>query len=161
MSAASASFPSERSRAFRAILWGGLMAGAFDIIFAFVFYGLKGSTPIRILQSVASGLLGKDAFNDGTGTAALGMVCHFLIAFGAAAVYYAASRSLRFLVRRAVVCGLLYGILVYLFMNFVVLPLSAIPFKPSYPLDTLLIGIAGHMLLIGLPISLATRRYSN
>jgi hypothetical protein len=160
MSAASATFPLERSRAFRAILWGGLMAGVFDIIFAFVFYSLKGSTPLRILRSVASGLLGADAPKGGLGTAALGLVLHFVIAFGAAAVYYAASRGLKVLVRRAVVCGLLYGVAVYLFMNFVVLPLSAIPFKPTYPLDVLLIGLAGHMLLIGLPIALAVRRYS-
>jgi uncharacterized membrane protein YagU involved in acid resistance len=136
------------------------MAGVFDILFAFVFYSLKGSTPLRILRSVASGLLGAEASQGGLGTAALGLVLHFLIAFGAAAVYYAASRALKLLVRRAVVCGLLYGVAVYLFMNFVVLPLSAIPFKPTYPLDVLLIGLAGHMLLIGLPIALAVRRYA-
>jgi hypothetical protein len=160
MSVASGILPLDKSRASRAILWGGFVAGVLDITFAFVASGLHGVGPIRVLQSVASGLLGTAAREGGLATAALGAVLHFLIAFGIAAVYYLTSRRLVLLVRRAVVCGLLYGAGVYLFMNFVVLPLSAIYFKPTYPLSTLLIGLAGHMLLIGLPISLATRRYS-
>jgi uncharacterized membrane protein YagU involved in acid resistance len=48
-------------------------------------------------------------------------------ALGAATVYYLAGRKLTFLVSRAVLCGLIYGVLVYLFMHIVVLPLSAAP----------------------------------
>jgi len=87
-------------------------------------------------------------------------VCHFVVATGAAALYYAASRKIALLVERPVFCGLLYGIAIYLFMNFVVLPLSAFPFKPSYPLRALIPGLLCHMFLIGLPIALAVRRYS-
>lgn len=159
MSATSA--PPEGSKAYRAIFWGGLIAGILDITYAFVASWLRGGRgPVSVLQSVASGLLGANAFEGGYGTAALGAALHFLIAFTAAAVYYAASRQLKFLVQQALVCGLLYGIAVYLFMNFVVLPLSAIPFKVSYPLRTLIPALLGHMLLVGLPISLAVRRYS-
>jgi len=109
-----------------AIVWGGLLAGGLDITAAFVIYGVRGASPVRILQSIASGLLGAAAFQGGRETAALGALLHFLIALVAAAVYYAASRKLGVLLGRPVVSGLLYGVAVYVFMNFVVLPLSAV-----------------------------------
>jgi hypothetical protein len=160
MSVASAALPLERPRAARAILWGGLLAGVGDITFAFVLSGLRGVGPDRVLQSVAGGLLGAAAREGGLAAAALGAALHFLIAFSAAAVYWLASRRLRVLVRRPVVCGLLYGAAVNLFMTFVVVPLSAAYFKPSHAPSALLLNSAGHMLLVGLPVALAARRYS-
>jgi hypothetical protein len=161
LGAASATLVLERPGGYRAILWGGLLAGVGDILFAFNFYWLRnGIPPVRILQSIASGLLGEAAFFFGFGAAALGAALHFVIAFGAAAVYYLASRKLGFLVHQAVVCGLLYGVVVYVVMNFVVLPLSAFPGKAAPPLDVMIPGIVAHMLVIGLPIALAVRRYS-
>ena len=145
---------------YRAIFWGGVLAGALDITAAFVTSGMRGRGPTSVLHSVASGLLGAGAFRGGLGTAVLGLLLHFLIAFVAAAVYYAASRKFQFLAERAVVCGLLYGVAVYLFMNFVVLQLSAVPFKLSYPPAALATGMLIHMLFVGLPISLAVRRYA-
>lgn len=90
----------------------------------------------------------------------LGLALHFLIATSAAAVYYLASGQLRFLITQAVICGILFGLCVYFFMNFVVLPLSAIPFKMSFPLPSLITGLLIHMFGIGLPIALVVRRYS-
>jgi hypothetical protein len=161
MVASSATFPARRSRALRAIFWGGLVAGALDITYAFVFYGLRnGLSPARILQSVASGLLGADAFKGGLGVAALGAALHFLIAFTAAAVYYAASRRLNFLLRHAVACGVVYGVLIYALMNYVVVPLSAAPPRGAPPPVVLVTGLLVHMFFIGLPIALFARRYS-
>ena len=151
----------DRSRALRAILLGGLIAGTLDISYACIFsYLMRGTSPVRILQSVASGTLGEKARTGGLKTAALGLVLHFLIATTAAAVYYLASRQLRVLVNQAIICGILYGVIVYLFMNFVVLPLSAIPFKMSYAWPALISGLLIHMFGIGLPIALVTRKYS-
>ena len=151
----------DRSRALRAILLGGLIAGTLDISYACIFsYVMRRTSPIRILQSVASGALGARAFTGGIKTAVLGLVFHFLIALTAAAVYYFASRQLRFMITQAIICGVIYGIGIYLFMNFVVLPLSAIPFKMSYPLASLISGLLIHMFGIGLPIALVVRRYS-
>jgi hypothetical protein len=114
-----------------------------------------------VLQSVASGLLGRNADQGGLKTAALGLACHFLIAFTAAAVYFAASRKLKFLTRQAIVCGVLYGMAVYFFMYFVVLPLSAFPYKISYTATVLVTGLMIHIFCVGLPIALSARRYSN
>jgi hypothetical protein len=160
MSVASAAGSAARPRAARAILWGGLLAGVGDITFAFVVSGLRGVGPVRVLQSVAGGLLGAAARDGGLATAALGALLHFLIAFVWAAVYWLASRRLTVLVRRPVVCGLLYGAAVYAFMYLVVLPLSAAYFKPSFAPSAVLLNAAGHMLLVGLPIALAARRHS-
>ena len=160
MSVATAAPPAGRPRAARAILWGGLLAGVGDITFAFVVSGLRGVGPVRVLQSVAGGLLGAAAREGGLATAALGAALHFLIATAAAAVYWLVSLRLDVLVRRPVVCGLLYGVAVYVFMYFVVLPLSAIYFPLSRAPSSILLNAAGHMLLVGLPIALAARRYS-
>lgn len=150
----------EGSKPYQTILLAGLIAGVLDLTAAVVTTSLRGRQPIRMLQSIASGLLGLDSYNGGLKTAALGVVLHFLIATGAAAVFYAASRKLVFLVRQAIVSGLLYGIAVYFFMNLVVLPLSAFPHKISFPLSSVVIGLVVHMLCVGLPISLTVRRYS-
>jgi hypothetical protein len=161
MSVATAELPSDRPRAARAIAWGGLLAGAGDITFAFVVSWLRGVGPVRVLQSVAGGLLGRAAAEGGLATAALGAVLHLLIAFAWAAVYWLAGRRLEVLVRRPVVCGLLYGAAVYFVMYFVVLPLSAVYFKPSRELSSVLLNAAGHMLLVGLPIALAAGRFTD
>lgn len=160
MSVSTAALPLGRPRAAWAIMWGGLLAGLGDIAFAFVVSGLRGVGPVRVLQSVASGLLGAAAKEGGLATAALGAVLHFFIASVWATVYWLASRKLPLLVRRPVVCGLLYGVVVYTFMYFVVLPLSAIYFPLSRAPSSILLNAAGHMLLVGLPIALAVRRHS-
>ena len=143
----------------RAILTGGVIAGLLDITFAFIFYGIHGSTPIQILQSVASGLLGESSFQGGAATAALGAFFQLLIPTVAAAVYYGLTRMLPALRRHAVVSGLLYGIVVYVVMNQVVLPLSAIPFTPSRQFAMVAPAVVAHMFLVGLPIALANRRF--
>ena len=103
--------PSSRS-VLRGILAGGLVAGILDITDALVFHGLRGVSPVRILQAIASGLLGRDAFAGGAATAALGLSLHFVIAFGAAAVYGVASRRLSVLVERPWLAGPIFGLAV-------------------------------------------------
>ena len=148
------------NKALQAILAGGLSAGVCDILAAFITNGWRGVTPIRVLKSVASGLLGREAFQGGAGTAVLGLALHFIIAIGAAAIYYAASRKLTFLTRQPIIDRPLYGIAVFWFTNLIVLPLSAIPFKVSFKPSILVTGLIVHMLCVGLPIALAIRRFS-
>jgi hypothetical protein len=143
----------------RAVVAGGLAAGFLDLTAALVLYGLRGARLIRIVQAIASGLMGADAFKGGGATAALGVLLHFFIATAAAAVFVLASRVQPALVRRPLLWGPVYGVVVYAVMNFVVVPLSAVargPFNP--PLAATLVVI--HMLCVGLPIALAARRYA-
>jgi len=113
-----------------ALLWAGFACGVLDITAALVVYGFFGLKPMRLLQGISSGLLGSRAFSGGLATALLGLLCHFLIAFGAAAVYLVASRAVGFLLEHAVVSGVLDGVAVYFFMNRIVLPLSAAAKRP-------------------------------
>jgi uncharacterized membrane protein YagU involved in acid resistance len=154
---ASITVPRERRAAYRAIVWGGLIAGVLDLTAAFVTNYMRGLGPIGILQSIASGLLGTDSYKGGLKTAALGAVLHFFIAFTAATVFYLASRKFHFLVQRAVISGLLYGVAVYLFMNLIVLPLSAFPHKIRFSSSAVVTGLIIHMLCVGLPISLVVK----
>ncbi len=120
---------------------------------------MHGLSPVRILQSVASGLLGQKAFDGGGATAALGAVCQLVIPTLAAGVYFVLSRALPALRRHAVASGLLYGIVVYAVMNLVVVPLSAAPFKPRFTPELAGPALVAHMFFVGLPIALANRKF--
>lgn len=139
---------------------GGFLAGVLDITYAIVVVGARGRSPLWVLQSVASGLLGQKAFEGGVATGLLGLLSHFFIATSAAGVYFIGARRLAFLRRHAVISGAVFGVLVYLFMNFVVIPLSAFPLKVSYPPAVLVRGFFFHILLVGLPIALSVSRFS-
>ena len=152
--------PTNRSSAARVILWAGLIAGALDLAGACLVAWLRsGVRPVRVFQSIASGLYGPAAFTGGAKTASLGVVLHFIIATTAAAVYYLASLKLRFLIERTIIAGVLYGVAVYLFMNFVVLPLSAVTRRPM-PISGRIIGLLIIIFCVGLPIAFVVRRLS-
>ena len=144
----------------KAILVGGLIAGALDITYAFILWWLRAQvTPMQILQSVATGILGKASYDGGAGTAILGAFLHFFNALVIAAIFVGASRIWPVLARRATLSGPLYGVGVYLVMNYVVLPLSAFPPRTRPPASVVWItGVLAHMFLIGLPIALAAKR---
>jgi len=145
-----------------AIFWGGLACGIFDISQAMIALRLHaGLSPARVLQSVASGLLGKAAYQGGAKTAVLGAFLHFFIAFSWAAIYFIASSRLAFLTASPVISGLLYGEFVWLVMTCVVLPLSAIHrWPPVWNAAAIITGPIGHTVLVGLPIALAVKRFS-
>lgn len=129
-----------------------------DITCAIIMAVLRGSTPMRLLQFVASGLLGRSAFEGGVATAAVGAVIHFAIAFAVVAAFYVARQYIAVAREWPVVSGLTYGLIVFAVMNLIVLPLSAA--RPRHALVPDLIQIAIHMFIIGLPTSLLLRRFS-
>jgi hypothetical protein len=145
------------NRPLPAILVGGLIVGALDLAYAIAVYSPR--RPILIPQTIASGLLGRASYGGGMATAALGVVLHFVIALGAATVYYLASRKLKLLVRHAVPCGMVFGALVYLFMHWVVLPLSAAP-HGQMAFVYKAAEFVEHWFCVGLPIALSVRRYA-
>jgi hypothetical protein len=158
MSTATVSFSLRRFTPGQAILWGGIICGALDATDGVVAYWLHaGLNPIQALQFIASGALGQAAFDGGLSAAGLGAAIHFLIAFVVAAIYVAASRWIPLLRAESVIFGLAFGAAVYLVMNFLVLPLSAVAPSP-FSLAMFLNGVIGHALFVGLPISLNARR---
>ena len=138
---------------------GWLVAGTCDITYATVFSYLRsGVAPSRILQSVASGLIGRVAFDGGARTAALGLGLHYMNALIITTIFFLVARSQRGLLQRPVTTGALYGGVVYLVMNYVVIPLSAIG-AIGYPPPAIWIsGVLVHFFLIGVPIALAARQ---
>lgn len=146
-----------RQAAAYAVVVGGLVAGAIDITYALTFSGLRGVAPTRLLQSVASGLLGSDAYQGGMPVAVLGFVVHFVLMMIIAAIFYFASTRLRFLVEKPLLWGGLYGFAVFWVMNLVVLPLSAFPSQVKFAPLWLTTSLIVHAFGIGVPIAFASR----
>jgi hypothetical protein len=147
------------SNAFRTIFIAGLICGMLDGLSAIAVSAYFGSGPIRVFQGIASGLLGRSAFQGGMGTALLGLALHFVVATGAASVYYLASRSLPVMIDHALVCGVAFGVLVHLFMTFVTIPLSKIGHRP-FVLQSFVIFLLVSMIVIGPSIALTIRYFS-
>lgn len=112
--------------ALRVALIGGACVGTLDLLFARIYWDRPGLTFQRVCQSIAAGLYGKASFDGGLTTAWIGAACHYLMTACMALAYFLVSRRLPALVRYPVSLGLAYGVVLYLFMNFVVLPLSAV-----------------------------------
>jgi hypothetical protein len=139
-------------RLLKPILIGGAIAGTLDEISAILSLGWN------VPRVDAAGLLGPRVIHGSDPWVwILGLALHYFIAFSAAAIYCLASRRLLFLRDHFLVCGLFYGIAVFLTMYLVVMPLCAFHYKGPYTLHTLLQGIIVHMLLIGLPIAISLR----
>jgi hypothetical protein len=150
----------DRPSAVRAILWAWAVAGTLDILSAVVLTVLREGSVMKMLQGIASGLLGPKALEGGFATTGLGLALHYLIALGAVVTFWAASRKLPWLLDHAVISGLLYGLAVWLFMNGVVLPLAFPQFHFPPPARSMATQIPIHLVLLGLPIALIVRRFS-
>jgi hypothetical protein len=144
----------QRSRV-ATILIGGLTVGLFDGAYAVIFSAFRGVSGARVFQSVASGIYGRDSYNKGTTTVILGVLIHFFIATCVVIAYWIAARRIEVLRRRPVLFGGIYGLFVYLFMNLVVIPLSAVPYRPKLP--AIITGVIVHIVLIGIPAALFAR----
>ena len=145
----------------QATLVGGLLAGAADMSYALLWFsGVKGIPWMKIPQSVAGGLIGKATFDGGAGTVALGLALHWLIALIWAAIFVSVARKfLPAIIRTPIPSGLAYGVFVYFFMNWVVLPLDAMHTTPRLaPWNTTLTGLFVHMAGIGLAIAISASK---
>lgn len=139
------------------LLLGAVLSGTLDLVFATSFWGLKGVSPVVVLQSIASGLIGRSAFHGGAKTAVLGLALHFGIATGMVLAYALGSLCWPVLRHQTWSCGVLYGLLLYAVMNGIVVPLSAAT-TPPFHIDAWFIGnLLSHCLLVGIPCALATR----
>ena len=148
------------SRPILAVALGGGIAATLDIVYACISSAQYGKTPLWVLQSVASGWMGSAAFTRGLVGGVVGLASHYGILFVAAAVYLLIGTRVPVLRSHAIACGAAFGATVYLFMNFVVLPLSAFPYKLSYSPPRLLEGLASHAIFVGIPIALCIRRWA-
>jgi len=148
-------------RKFWTVVWIGLVAGTLDITENIIFNHFRGVTMKMIFQYIASGLIGMKSFSLGAGSVALGVAIHYAIAMTWTVIFYFLSRKLLILTRRAAISGIVYGGVVYVIMNFVVLPLTAVPHSTkAITLASRVSGVLALLLCIGLTISLLTRKYA-
>jgi uncharacterized membrane protein YagU involved in acid resistance len=146
-----------RPRGVHVIVYGGLAAGLLDIVNATTFWFLySGASPVRILQSIAAGLLGPAAFAGGEVTAALGLFLHFFIACSMATAYWLACLRWPVLLRRPAIAGVCFGVAAWLAMEHIVVPLSRAQ-PPHFILPWFIDSVLAHVVLIGLLLAFVAR----
>ena len=142
----------------RAVVVGGSIGGALDLAFALTFAAVNGVGPTKLLQTVASGLLGPAAYEGGLPAATLGLAAHFVLSLGWAAIFVAAAARAPRISARPLLAGILFGALVFFAMRLVVVPLSAFPHPVSFKPLAASLDLLSHMFLFGLPIALAASK---
>lgn len=142
----------------RTIALGTLIVGVLDISEVMIFSALRGNKPLRILQGIASALLGKESFDGGVRTMLIGLAMHFGVALGVVTVYYLASRKITALVRHPLIFGPLYGIAVHFVMSQLIVPLTLIGPRPMPPWPVFANLMFAHIFCIGIPTALVSSR---
>lgn len=137
----------------------GLLAGTLDILFAFAnAWWSSGVTPGRVLRFIASGLTGTEAFSGGQATVLLGLLLHFLIAFFWTAVFFLLYPKFSRIIRSKSLQAILYGLLIWVIMNQVVLPFSKVP-ASDFHWGAALKGMGILIIAMGLPLAHFARKY--
>ena len=144
-----------RNSVLAAIVLGGLVAGTVDIGAAML---ISGKSMAFILQFIASGAVGKSAFNGGTGTVVLGALLQWAMSLIIAAIFVFASLRLPWMRRRWAAAGLAFGVATYFVMTYAVVPLSAIGGGWHFSPLPFIKNLAA-MLVFGLIVSAFARRY--
>jgi hypothetical protein len=138
----------------RAILTAGFIAGTIDIGAACV---INSVGPVLILKAIAGGILGPASFRGGAAVAALGLVLQWLMSWIIAAVYLVAAENMPIVRRSWILSGLAYGVVIWVVMNYVVMPLSAVGHAPTFTVARF-IGNLLAMFLFGLIVAFVARR---
>lgn len=148
-------------RAVWTVFWIGLVAGTLDISENIIFNAFRHITMKQIFQYIASGLIDGKSFTMGSASVALGVGIHYCIAMTWTIIFFLLSRKLLFLIRHAAISGIVYGGIVYIIMNFVVLPLTRIPHSiRAATLASRISGILALLFCIGLTIALLVKRFA-
>lgn len=143
------------------VFWIGLVAGTLDISENIIFNAFRHITPKMVFQYIASGLIDGKSFTLGGASVALGVAIHYTIAMAWTVIFYLLSRKLIFLTRRAAISGIIYGGMVYIIMNFAVLPLTLVPAAPkAMTLASRISGVLALLFCIGLTIALLVRKFA-
>jgi len=141
------------------IFWSGLMAGILDAMAGVIVYYLYFHfNPFQVLESISSGIFGAKAINGSFIYVLIGLVLHFIIAFTAASILFLLFLKTDIYKFNPIILGLGYGLIIWLFMNLLVLPLSNYP-KSPFDLGLASIGIAWHMILVGVPMTWIIWKY--
>jgi len=151
----------EKRNQFIIIVLTALLAGSLDISAAFINSLVRaGTSLVIVLQYIASGMLGPKAFSGGWMTAFLGLASHYFITFVWTFLFFKLYPLLKIKSKYQIPAGLIYGIIIWVIMNFIVLPNSGVRQFP-FRVPKAVLGISFIMFLIGLPISLMFHKFSS
>lgn len=148
--------PRKRHPALAAVLWGGFIAGTIDIGAASL---ISGYNPLVILKFIAGGVLGKAALTGGPSIAVLGLLLQWAMSIIIAAIFAIATRRRAALASQWPIWGVIYGAIIFVVMNYVVVPLSALHAPPHFTTFSLIANLAA-MLLFGWIVALVARKSS-
>jgi hypothetical protein len=137
----------------RTVGFAALVCGVADISFVILGMVVRGSDPLRMLQGIAFSVLGRETYQGGLATAALGMLLHFGVATGAAIHYALLAWLVRSVLRHPVIAGVLFGLYFHFFMQLVVLRFTMLPPRPLFP-AMWWVQLIAHTTCVGLPLAL-------
>ena len=139
----------------RTIALATLVAGTLDIAFAMILTLIFGRHIPDMLRFVASGPF-PAATDMCTSGAILGLLVHFALMAIMATVFVLIARRKPDLTQQPIKWGVIYGLITYVVMNLVVVPLrfGAWPPKPL----SIATQLFAHIVLVGIPIALITAR---
>lgn len=144
----------------KAILFAAFIAGTLDLLTAYLFnhYIISHISFTQLLQSIASGVFGKEAFTGGNQVAVYGLIFHYLITLSFTTIFFLICRLMPSVLENKVLTGVLYGIIVWIIMNLLILPVSRFQARPLQ-WDIALVNMIILILCIGLPVSFFAYRY--
>jgi len=143
----------------KTIAWAGLLVGSLDILAAIVNFKIAtGKDPILIFQYIASAVFGKDAYSGSSLMPVLGLILHFIIAYIFTIIFFIIYPKMKLFKYNAILTGIAYGILIWIAMNMIVVPLSKIG-KFSFKLSGVLLQASILIVMIGIPLSLICKHY--
>lgn len=135
------------------IVKAGLIVGTLDILAAFLnFYIQTGKNPSIVLKYIASAALGKTASYDPTLVILLGLLFHFIIAFIFTILFSFICDKLWDWFKNRYIIAILYGILIWMVMNLLVVPNSLAPEIP-FTWTKALLNCVILIICIGFPLS--------
>lgn len=138
-----------------------LIAGTFDILLVFLeSYLLNNIKPEIVLKFITSGLIGVKAFEPNKLLVMLGLMIHYAITAIVAIIYIKPNTFNQFKINNKYLSGILYGLCVWLIMNFIVIPLSNTP-TLNRSIFEIAISIIIQIVAVGLPIALGYAKYKN
>lgn len=146
-----------RSSIWKPVLTATLICGTLDILFAMILTIWRGRAIADMLRFVASGPF-PHATDWGLGGALAGLLVHFTLMAIMVAAFVLAARRIPALTDSPLPWALIFGVVTYIIMNLVILPLR---FPAAWPPKALSVGtqLFAHIVLVGLPTAFIARRY--
>jgi magnesium-transporting ATPase (P-type) len=138
------------------IIITGFLVGTLDILGAVIVYQ---AAPDRLFRAIASGAFGAGAaFSGGTIMIFWGVLFHFIIAFAWTILFFLVYPMFPSLWKNKYITGALYGVFVWIVMNIIVIPLSAIAPRP-FEFTSAAIGASILVVAVGMPIAILAHGY--